>query len=110
MDKQQILQAIIEAVKKAGTQSALAKQAGTSQGRISDYLSGKCDIGNMTIDTLLALFPEISISFFKDAEKDNVIPQILEKQMLEFFRTLTPEKQIKCFGLMCQTFSNKPQE
>ena len=105
---------IIEALKKScemhGGQVNLAKSSTVSQGQISDYLCGRRKIQNMTIGTLEKLFPEISISFFKDAEKDNVIPQILEKQMLEFFRTLTPEKQIKCFGLMCQTFSNKPQE
>ena len=104
MDKQQILHALNTAIQKAGTQSALAKAAGTSQGRISDYLSGKCDIGNMTVDTLLKLFPEITISFFRDTEKDNIIPQLLENQMLELFRKLLPEEQIQCFGLMCQKF------
>ena len=104
MDKQDFLQALSEAVKRLGTQSALAKQAGMAQGRISDYLTAKYDIGNMTIDTLLKLFPEITISFFKDTEKDNIIPQLLENQMLELFRKLPPEEQIKCFGLMCQKF------
>ena len=104
MDKQQILHALNTAIQKAGTQSALAKTAGTSQGRISDYLSGKCDIGNMTVDTLLKLFPEMTISFFKDNEKDNIIPKLLEDKMVELFRNLPPEEQIQCFGLMCQKF------
>ena len=104
MDKQQILKALREAVSNAGTQSALAEKAGTSQGRISDYLSGKCDIGNMTVDTLISLFPEMTISFFKDNEKDNIIPKLLEDKMVELFRNLPPEEQIQCFGLMCQKF------
>ena len=104
MTKQDILNALADAVKRSGTQSALGKRAGISQGRISDYLSGNHDIGNMTIDTLLSLFPEITISFFKDTEQDTVIPKMLEEQMLELFRSLDPNSQIKCFGLMCQKF------
>lgn len=104
MQKQDILNALIEAVKRAGTQSQLAQNANMAQGRISDYITGKYDIGNMTIDTLLKLFPEITISFFKDTEQDTVIPKMLEEQMLELFHSLDPNSQIKCFGLMCQKF------
>ena len=110
MDKQQILTALQKAVKKAGTQAAFAEKCGIAQGRISDYLNGNRDIGNITLSTLFTLFPEISISFFKDEEKDNIIPQLLENKMLELFRNLPPEKQIQCFGLMCQTFGIKTKE
>ena len=104
MDKQQILTALQKAVKKAGTQAAFAEKCGIAQGRISDYLNGNRDIGNITLRTLFTLFPEISISFFKDEEKDNIIPQLLESQLIARFRKLSPEDQIKCFGLICQTF------
>lgn len=104
MDKAQILTALQKAIEHAGTQSALAAKSGMAQGRISDYLNGTRDVGNMTINTLFALFPDISISFFKETKEDNVIPQLLETQMLDFFRRLDPADQIRCFGLMCQKF------
>jgi len=70
MTEKDILDALKNAYKKAGTQSALAKIAGISQGRIADYLNNRYFVGNMTVSTLLKLFPEIELRFF-DGETAN---------------------------------------
>lgn len=73
MTENDIFNALNEAYKRAGTQAALAKKAGISQGRIADYLNGRYSIGNMTCSTLLRLFPEILICFFRDEYPEKVI-------------------------------------
>ena len=64
MTENDILNALREAYQRAGTQTALAQVAGVSQGRIADYLNGRCSIGNMSVATLLKIFPDIKIDFF----------------------------------------------
>lgn len=64
MTETDILKALHEAYKRAGTQGALAKKAGVSQGRIADYLNERCSIGNMTISVFLRLFPNMVVNFF----------------------------------------------
>ena len=53
MTEEDVFEALKEAYRRAGTQSALAEMAGVSQGRIADYLNQRCSVGNMTVKTLL---------------------------------------------------------
>lgn len=61
------LNALSEAIRDAGSQTALAKRSGMQQSRISDYISGRYDFYNITIGTLYKLFPDMSINYFKKA-------------------------------------------
>ena len=56
--------AIREAIRRAGSQLALARSCGLSQGVISDYLYGRHKIENMTIGTFDKLFPDAKVDFF----------------------------------------------
>ncbi|MBU8902061.1 MAG: helix-turn-helix transcriptional regulator, partial [Victivallales bacterium] len=60
------------------TQAVLAEKSGLSQGGINEFLNGKAQIQNMTVGTLLKLFPEIEIRFFRDDPlADDIIPSDL---------------------------------
>lgn len=79
MTESDFLNAIKEACSRAGTQAALALQAGIAQGRISDYLNKRREIFNMSLGTLLKLFPEMQIRFFRDEEAASSKPKSLFK-------------------------------
>ncbi len=66
MTDDDIFIALKNAYKRAGTQHALSKIAGISQSTIADYLNARYSIGNMTVSTLLKLFPELKMYFFRD--------------------------------------------
>ena len=59
--QQQFISALREAIAEAGSQVELAKKIGMQQGRISDYLKGRYEFENMTVGTLLKLFPDLDI-------------------------------------------------
>ena len=98
MTGNEILNALREAYQRAGTQTALAQLAGVSQGRIADYLNGRCSIGNMSVATLLKIFPDIKIDFF--GEKTGNDESDLRRAMyLEIFDGLSAEDQMRCLAM-----------
>ena len=50
--KENFLIALREAVARSGSQKELAKSAGMTQSRISDYLTQRYDFDNITVGTL----------------------------------------------------------
>ncbi len=98
-----ILNALREAYKRAGTQSALAQQAGVSQGRIADYLNGRCDICHMEISTLLKIFPDIKIDFFGESSGDKAT-DLMRGQLLMVFDGLSEEEKMRCLSLVIANF------
>ena len=106
MTEQDILDALREAYKRSGTQAALAEKAGVSQGRIADYLNGRCSVGNMSVSKLLKLFRDIRIDFFGDKTGDTGV-DLIRKQLLEVFDTLSPADQMKCLSLVIANFPDK---
>ena len=106
MTDDDILEALREAYRRAGTQSALAQKAGVSQGRIADYLNKRYSIGNMTVSTLLKLFPDMVIDFFggqSATDSDNA----LRDQLLEIFNSLDERGKIRCLALVIANFPEK---
>lgn len=83
-----IRSAIREAIRRAGSQAALARSVGMTQSRISDYLNERCEIGNITFATLLRLFPQIKIDFFADGKEQLKIRHIKGSQ-LEYCRKVS---------------------
>ena len=105
MSEQDILEALREAYRRAGTQAALAEKAGISQGRIADYLNGRYAIGNMTVSTLLKLFPEMVIDFFggkSASEADNA----MRDQLLEIFNSLDGRGKIRLIAMAAANFGD----
>lgn len=100
-----ILKALRLAVNKAGSQTELANQSKISQGRISNYLNGTCSVGNMTIDTLFAFFPEMEITFF--AKESLPAEDHCLHEIINFAKGLTPEQRIKCLMLLSAHFPQK---
>lgn len=106
MSEAEILNALREAYKRAGTQEALARIAGISQGRIADYLNGRYAISNMTVSTLLRLFPDMIIEFFgKKAETPSA--ELRRAQLLKIFDGLTEEDQLAAIAMMAANFGEK---
>ena len=106
MTEEDVFEALKEAYRRAGTQSALAAMAGVSQGRIADYLNQRCSVGNMTVKTLLQLFPDMVIDFFggKSAnESDNA----LRDQLLEIFNSLDERGKIRLVAMAAANFGDE---
>lgn len=106
MTEADIFNALQEAYRRAGTQSALAKMAGVSQGRIADYLNMRCSVGNMTVKTLLQLFPEIVIDFF-GGKSANPADNALRDQLLEIFEALDERGKIRMVAMAAANFGDE---
>lgn len=104
----EVKEAIREACRKAGSQVALAKMAGMTQGRISDYIGGRCDVGNITLGSLKRIFPGMQIVFFPDGDKSG--NSAIETQLLEIFRSLSSADQVKCLTVVAANFGEKIRE
>ena len=107
--QEEIFDALKEAYLRAGTQSALASMAGVSQGRIADYLNGRCSVGNMTVSTLLRLFPEMVIDFF-GGKSSNETDNALRDQLLEIFNSLDERGKIRMVAMAAANFGEKLRE
>lgn len=106
MTIEDILDALKEAYLRAGTQSALAEIAGVSQGRIADYLNGRCSVGNMTVATLLRLFPDMTIEFFGKKSESTAI-NLLQDQLLEIFNSLDDRGKIRLVTMAAANFGEE---
>ena len=101
--------AMTEAIRRAGSQKKLSEETGIHQSRISDYANGQYDFGNMTIGTLIKLFPELEILYFRqpnDAAAD-AMAEAVERRMLAMFRRLSTDNKVLCFEMMSRTFGNE---
>ena len=109
MTEENILDALRDALVRAGTQGVLAQRAGISQGSISDYLRGRCSIGNMTVSTLLRLFPDMVIDFFggKSASPQS---DCLRNQLIEIFDGLSDKDKVACLAYVAKNFGHNLPE
>lgn len=106
MTETDVLNALKDACVRVGTQQALADMAGLSQSTISDYLRGRCSVGNMTVSTLLRLFPDMIIEFFgKRAETPSA--ELRRAQLLKIFDGLSEEAQLAAIAMMAANFGEK---
>lgn len=104
--KKTFLSSLKEAVRKAGSQTELAKSAGMQQSRISDYLSERYDFDNITVGTLRKIFPELQILYFIEQPHDEVESE-MEKQVVEHFRNLTSAEKAKYMMVVAAHFPNQ---
>lgn len=107
MRETEVLAALQEAYSRAGTQGALAKKAGVSQGRIADYLNQRCAVGNMTVSVFLRLFPDMSIDFFGETPAIN---DPMREELLCIFDALGPRDRARCLALLAAHFGDKLRE
>ncbi len=73
MIEKEVLSAIKVACQLERSQNALAKKIGTSQTTINNIINGKSKIGNISIDTLIKIFPKMEIDYFGSKNDDNSI-------------------------------------
>lgn len=93
MYEEQVKQAILDACRAAGGQSAFAKQRGLSQSWISDYISGHKQIRNMSLQTLHKFFPDLKL-IFSDDRKSTATLADLERRISALENERNLEKNI----------------
>ena len=106
MTDAEIKVALEELYRRVGTQKELAALAGITQSTICAYLSGKAIVENMPLGIFLKLFRDIRIDFFGDKTGDIGV-DLIRKQLLEIFDTLSPADQMKCLSLVIANFPDK---
>ena len=106
------VEAISGSIKESGSQKNFAEKTGIHQSRISDYANANYDFKNITIGTLIRLFPEIQITYTtnKPQENTNEIFDVMEKRILKIFRELDIDKKVKCFEMLSRTFGERFSE
>ena len=82
------LEALRKAKEAAGTQKKLEIQTGFPQPRIAELLNGRRYMGKVYFASIIKLFPEIEISFFK---KERPSPEAM--RLAKGFDQLCPRKQ-----------------
>ena len=101
--------ALREAVRRAGSQTELAKSAGMQQSRISADLSERYERDNISIGTLRTLFPELDgrsvLSGINGTKED--ISDAIDSRLLTLFRRLETSDKVLCFEMMARTFGDK---
>lgn len=112
LDARVIEKAIREALDKAGTQTNLAEKTGISQGNLNNILNGKISVDKMTVGTLLKLFPEMEISFFRDqripvAQPNFPPPDSIDRKIFDFISRLTPDEKLDCLMFISAKFRDK---
>ena len=105
MTEQMILDAVKQACTRAGNQLELARRTGLSQGQLSDYICGRRKIKNMTIGTFCRLFPELTVTFFRDQSSETDDP--VEYEIVRIIRVLTAAEKARCLKILAANFSDK---
>lgn len=106
------VKAIAVSIKNAGSQKKFSELTGIHQSRISDYANENYDFGNITIGTLIRLFPELNIVYHAGQESNSTseIFDIMEKRLLRIFQGLDLNKKVQCFEMMSRTFGERFME
>lgn len=106
--KKKFIEALKLAIVQAGSQTELAKQAGMQQSRISDYLTSRYDLDNISIGVLRRLFPNLSIDYgVSENLPDKCYQVAIENRLLDLFRRLSTEDQVRCFEMVSRTFGDQ---
>lgn len=93
----EIREALVSACKRMGSQKALAEKTGIKQGRISDYINERYDVGNCSINTLRRFFPELRLVFFPDTDLTPDIQEINRMRQEYTEKLANLEKDRKLF-------------
>ena len=92
----EISEDLVSACKRMGSQKALAEKTGIKQGRISDYINERYDVGNCSINTLRRFFPELRLVFFPDTDLTPDIQEInrMKQEYTEKLANLEKDRKL----------------
>lgn len=110
LTQEEFRKALERAITQVGSQTALAEKLGMTQSQISDYLRGRFLIENITIGNLYKLFPCAKIDLSPEKYLAEPVAKSLEEQLFELYRSLSPEQQVKCYGIVVANFPEKLRE
>ena len=103
---QQLKDAFLHAIDLAGNVHRLHLKTQVSEASLNRYRSGRQDIVNAPFFTLLQMFPELELQYFKPAPKPEN-DAALEDRLVKIFRTLSYEEQINCLTLIAAQFPER---
>ena len=106
MTENDFFNALKEARRRAGTQQRLADSVGLTQSTLAGYFCGRYSIGNMTVTTLLKLFPNMSIDFFGGRTGDETSDEV-RTELLAIFDSLDPADRVHLLALAAANFGSK---
>lgn len=109
MTENDFLNALREAYRRAGTQQKLADLVGVTQSTIAGYFSKRYSVGNMTVSTLVKLFPNMTINFFGDTTGNDGVDRC-RKMLLAVFDKLSPDDQLRCLSIVIANFPDQVKE
>lgn len=91
------------AIKKYGSQKELSAHTGIHQSRISDYANSRYNFFNLTVGTLIKLFPQLDITYNIQVGTSADSAQLqkeMEKRMIKKFRSLSIKDKLVFFESM----------
>ena len=103
---QQLKAAFLRAIDLAGNVHRLHLKTNVSEASLNRYRSGRQNIVNAPFFTLLQLFPEMEVQYFKPAPKPEN-DTMLEDRVVKMFRALNHEEQINCLALIAAQFPDR---
>ena len=103
--------AMLEAIRRAGSQKKLSEETGIHQSRISDYVNGQYDFSGVTVGTLIKLFPELEILYFEQppSATEGDVGEAVERRLRAMFRRLSADEKVLCFEMISRTFGGEFQ-
>lgn len=95
---QQVYKALQEKYQDGATQQELADAAGISRAHICNLLNGKRKTSAMTLESLVRLFPQVTINLNGALPVGVTLPQTEEDEMdstlLELFHAMTQKEKL----------------
>lgn len=89
MLSEDFIAAMSEAIRRYKTQKAFAEATGIHQSRISAYATGKIKFEELSVSTLLKMFPELHITYFsKIGDSGKSVEQTLNDKIDNVAQTL----------------------
>lgn len=102
-----VRQSLHKAISSVGNMRKYSALVGVEYSTVNRFRSGRQDIANMPLKTMVKIFPELRIFCFERdfrLEQKTVPCANLEAAVLEMFRKLPPEEQLKCLTIIAANF------
>ncbi|UDQ97974.1 helix-turn-helix transcriptional regulator [Lentisphaerota bacterium WC36G] len=100
MTEKEVLNAIKVACQLEKSQNAFAKKINISQTAINKIVNGKSKIGNISVETLMKIFPNMEIDFFSSKNTDNSVVGKINK----FIAKLSEDQQLEVLLMLGAEF------
>ena len=101
------------AISRAGNMRRLAEERGMDYSTINRFNSGRNDLANMPVKTLIKLFPELTIYCFDedDPHRQPPPPSVADADIIaeisDLIRQLPPREKLKLLTMVAATYGSQ---